>query len=122
MDSEQVPELQFHYLSTVGQWFYGVKPDPISLFFLPAHKSRNVTVTNTSFDEIKATIVEQSDETIVATVKTGSARKGKSIEIEVRPSDKVVSGTFKSSLTIAIHTGKSNKPALLSIPVKIVRY
>ena len=95
LGSEEIPELQFHYLATVGQWFYGIKPDPISLFFLPAHKSRIITVTNSSFDELETRIIEQSDESIIASVKTNSARKGKAIEIEVRPSDAIGSGTFK---------------------------
>jgi hypothetical protein len=121
-DSEELPELKFHYLATVGQWFYGVKPEPISLFFLPSHKSFTVTVTNTSFDEIKTHIVEQADEFFTTEVKTASAARGSAIEIEVMPSATIQTGTYKSSFTFAIDTGKSDKPALLTIPVKIVRY
>ena len=122
LDSDEVPELQFHYLATVGQWFYGIKPDPISLFFLPAHKSRRLTVTNTSFDKIEASIVELSDESIEAKVIADKATKGKAIEIEIQPSDEIGAGTYKSSITIAVLTNQSDKPALLTIPVKIVRY
>ena len=122
LDSKEVPQLQFHYLATVGQWFYGVKPDPISLFFLPAHKSLTCNITNTSFDDIKMKVVEQADPFFVTNIKESEAPRGKALSIEVEPSGSIGAGTFKSSLTVAVDTGEANKPALLTIPVKIVRY
>ena len=122
LDSKEIPELQFHYLATVGQWFYGVKPEPISLFFLPSHKSLTITVTNTSFDEIGTHVVEQADPYFTAQVETASASRGKAVAVEIKPSESIGPGTYKSSLTIAVETGQTEKPALLTIPVKIVRY
>ena len=39
-DDPTSPTLEFFYLSIVGQWYNGIKPDPVSLFFLPGKKEQ----------------------------------------------------------------------------------
>lgn len=121
-DDPNRPELQFFYKSIVGQWYNGLKPNPMSLFFLPGQKPRKVTIPNRSFDEISLSIIEQSDTTFDITVLKEEARRNQALELEVRPKAALNPGTYLSGFTIEINTGHDKKPVILTVPVKTVIY
>ena len=121
-DDPNLPELQFFYKSIVGQWYNGLKPNPMSLFFLPGQKPRKVTILNRSFDEISLSIKEQSDTTFDIAVLKEKARRNQTLELEVRPRAVLSQGTYLSSFTIEVNTGNDKKPVILTVPVKMVIY
>ncbi len=121
-DDPDQPELQFFYKSIVGQWYDGLKPNPMSLFFLPGQKPRIVTIPNRSFDEISLSIKEQSDTTFDIAVLKEDARKNQALKLEVRPKANLNRGTYLSSFTIRVSTGQDRKPVFLTVPVKTVIY
>jgi len=118
----QNPELKYYYLSTVGQWFHGLKPEPFSLFFLASKKKATVSVPNQKFDEIRVAEVLAHDAVFDVKVVEKSADKGESIKLEVSPSENLGKSTYLSSLTFIIEAEGQEKPTILTIPIKIVRY
>ncbi len=120
-DHPKLPELKYFYLSIVGQWFNGLKPTPISLFFLPSKKSQIVSIPNLRFDKIELTKHVRNDKTIDVEVIKGSAKKNESLELKVSPNKNLQSGKFKTNITI--HIGNDdNEEVILTIPIKIVKY
>jgi hypothetical protein len=115
-------EITYVYHSTVGQWANGLKPAPTSLFFLPAHKTKKVTIPNTAYDEIRLAIEHQHDATYTVTLVKDKAGRGKALELEVTPRPDLKKGTYESSLTLRIEKEDDTKPTLLTVPIKIVRY
>ena len=116
-----LPQKQFFYLAIVGQWFNGIKPDPISLFFLPMHKEKKIAVTNKKFNHIVLTFADQLDTLFDVSIVTAKARRGENVEAEIRPRASLRAGTYHSNLRLAI-TSPGEEPVYLTIPVKIVRY
>jgi hypothetical protein len=112
----------FNHRAVVGQWFFGLKPDPISVFMLPSHESRRVIVPNTEHDRIRLSLVEQADTTFDVRIVEDEADRGEQVELQVIPSAGLDGGTYLSSFTVAVAVEGGTKPALLTIPVKIVRY
>jgi hypothetical protein len=117
----ELPIRQFYYLAIVGQWFNGIKPDPISLFFLPMHDKKRITVTNQKFNHIVMSFADQLDTLLDVTILTPKARRGEKVEAEIVPKANLRAGTYHSSLRLAIAT-PGEEPVYLTIPVKIVRY
>lgn len=120
-DHPQIPELEYFYLAIVGQWYNGLKPSPISLFFLPSKKSHTIRIPNLDFDEL--TISEYIKYNDIFTVKSvkEKAKRGNSIELVVTPDENLKSGTFHTTLTIVIQN-ESEEKTRITIPIKIVRY
>lgn len=116
------PELKYYYLATVGQWHHGLQPEPFSLFFLPGKKQATVSVPNRKFDEIRLTEVIAHDATFDVKVLEKSADKSKAVKLEVSPSEGLGKSTFLSSLTFIVEADGLDKPTILTIPIKIVRY
>ncbi|UCE23963.1 MAG: DUF1573 domain-containing protein [Candidatus Zixiibacteriota bacterium] len=121
-DNTELPKMKYFYLSTIGQWFHGMKPNPMSLFFLPGKKSQKVLIPNRAFDRIRINQVEQYDSTFVVKAAIESADKSDFLVLEVSPADNLSKGTFLSSFTVEIELAGEEKPAVLTFPVKIVRY
>lgn len=120
-DPEQKP-LKYFYLSTVGQWFHGMKPNPMSLFFLPGKKNQKVSIPNKKFDKIELINMEQYDSTFIVKAITESAAKGGFLQLEVSPAENLSRGNYLSSFTVEIELSGEKKPAILTFPVKTVRY
>ncbi len=120
-DHPKLPKLEYFYVSIVGQWFNGLKPNPISLFFLPSKKIGTISIPNVSFDEITIESVKHFRNYVSTQIKTKKAEKGKFVEVEVIPDKNLKSGTYQTTVTIKILTD-DNDNIILSIPVKIVRY
>lgn len=121
-DHPKVPELQYSYQSIVGQWLDRIKPDPISVFFLPAQKARKITIANTAYDEISLTVREQYDTTFEVTLWRDKAVKGEALELEIAPRANLKTGTYRSNVTLVVEKKGLKDPTILTIPVKIVRY
>jgi hypothetical protein len=121
-DHPSMSAVKFSYLSQVGLWFDRIKPDPISLFFLPAHKSKKITIGNHVFDEIRVAVKEQFDTTFDVTLLQDNAAKGQALELEVAPRPDLKRGTYRSSVTLEIGKEGSTDPTILTIPIKIVKY
>ncbi len=121
-DHPDLPEVEFYIRSIVGQWFEMLKPEPISLFFLPTHRSKKLTVRNGKFPEIELSSMEQSDSTFRVTPIAKRAREGENLELEVSPREELQAGTYLSSLTLTIDKKDNGDPTILTIPIKTVRY
>ena len=121
-DHPLIPEAEFSYLSQVGQWLDGIKPDPISLFFLPPHKSRKITIKNRAFAEIRLAVKEQFGASFDVTLVKDKAAKGQALELEVAPGGGLERGTYRSSITLEVEKEGRTDPTILTIPVKIVKY
>jgi hypothetical protein len=121
-DHPSMSAVKFTYLSQVGQWLDRIKPAPISLFFLPTHKSKKITIRNFDFDEIRVTVREQFDTFFDISLIRDKAAKGQALELGVTPRPDLKKGTYRSSITLEIEKEESAEPTILTIPVKIVRY
>ncbi|MBK7141246.1 MAG: DUF1573 domain-containing protein [bacterium] len=116
------PELEYYYISNVGQWLLGVKPEPASAFFLPAHKTKTLTLSNPRAGKLGITFIDQADSIYSVSVKKQVVSKGEKTEIEVAVSPNLSKGTYYSSFRLRIDPSEGANPFLLTIPVKIVRY
>lgn len=120
--------LQLTYSATVGQYYGGLKPEPISVFLLPNQPSRKVTVPiikNAYFSqaEIVGDIVAHSDIAEIRITKPKAAI-GESLELEVSPKPGLEPGTYISNFRFQIRVDIKGQPQtlLITIPTKIVRY
>ncbi len=121
-DSPDLPELVYFNKATIGQWYHYLKPDPISVFFLPGKTTRQISIPNRAYDRIRLSILEQSDDTFDVQILNSDAQKGKSLDLEIRVRDDLPRGTFLSNVTIKIEKSGDDKPSILTIPVKTVRF
>lgn len=117
----KLPTIEYFYKSIVGQWYDGLKPDPRSFFFLPGKTEAKIVLTNKFYDKIKLINYEQYDNIFTTEIVKEKADKNEVLEIIVAPSEKIGKGTLNSVLTLTVDIGK-DKPAIFSIPIKIVRY
>ncbi|MCB2201477.1 DUF1573 domain-containing protein [bacterium] len=115
------PTLKFYYLSVVGQWFNGIRPEPHSLFFLPPHKKKEIKVANVKYDEIQLDFAGQIDTVYDVKVTHRKAGKGGSVSAEVIPKPNLRGGTYLGNVRFKV-TVPDEDPVYLTIPVKIVRY
>lgn len=118
--------LQLTYSATVGQYFAGLKPDPISVFLLPAQVSRRVVIPimpNKYFSqaEIVGEFVKHSDIAEVKLIKA-MARTGEKLEFEVSPKAGLGAGTHVSNFRFQIRVQDQPQLLLITMPIKIVRY
>lgn len=122
LDDPEFPEFKFFYLSTIGQWYSNFKPEPISLFFLPGNAGKNVKLSNRSYDQISWELYDQGDNTFKVDIIDSQADRGEQLTLSVTPADDLTAGTYLSSFTVHVTTDDNPKPAILTIPVKIVKY
>lgn len=116
------PVLEYYYISNVGQWLLGVRPDPPSVFFLPAHQSKKVKLSNPRANKLGITYVDRADSLFTVKVLKQVIEKGETTELEVSVSPDVRKGTYFSSFRLRIDPSEGANPFILTIPVKIVRY
>jgi len=108
--------------AVVGQWLYRVKPVDASLFFLPGQTRKESLITNTSLESIKVVSIEPYDSVFTVKATEPTAAKGEDIVFEVIPDPNLKAGTYYSNFRVSIAVPGGNKPLLITIPVKIVRY
>lgn len=116
------PVLEYYYISNVGQWLLGVRPDPPSVFFLPAHQSKKVRLPNPRANKLGITYVDRADSLFTVKVLKQVIAKGESADLEVTVSPDVKKGTYFSSFRLRLDPSEGGNPFILTIPVKIVRY
>ena len=114
--------LNLFYLSIVGQWFEGVKPDPLAAFFLPPHKVHTITIPNERYDRLSIAQIDQANDYYDVLPVKGEAGKGESLAIEIRPSENLQAGTRQSNVSLTVDPGELGELIRLTIPIKIVRY
>ena len=120
-DSDQPVHL-VKYTSIVGQWPYGVKPDPIALFFLPAHKSLKATLESPILDWLELMDVTPHDDLVEVDVSSRRVGKGGKIVLDVRPNTDLPGGTHHTNFRVRFKTPDGTPPLVITFPVKIVRY
>ena len=52
-ESSETAQFKSFYLSTVGQWMMGLRPDPVSLFFLPGNTAKKIKISNPALERIE---------------------------------------------------------------------
>lgn len=118
----RTPRLDLYYVSTIGQWLAGLKPEPIALFFLPGQKSKPVSLTNTQFDEYQLAPAGVAHDFVSTSVTSSVLHKGKTETFEVRVGDQLGPGTWNSSIRLRADVKGIAEPVYVTIPIKIVRY
>lgn len=121
-DNPKTPAITVSYSSVVGQWVEGVKPDPLSLFFLPGQKPKDIVIANPKFSKMTASYLDQADTLYTVKLVENDVDKGDAVKIEVAPHDGIAAGTYDSSFRVQIEVTGIEEPIILTIPVKIVRY
>ncbi len=122
LDDPEYPKVKFYYLSTIGQWYGNLKPKPFSLFFLPGAGARDITLENRAYDQISWELADCSHTTFDIDMIKPEAARGETLTIKVTPAEGLASGTYSSSFTLHVTTAENQKPVILTIPVKIVKY
>lgn len=116
------PEIQFFYVSDIGRWPKSLKPDPVSVFFLPGRTEQDVEILNSVYKKLSMTLVEQASDFFTVELVNDEAARGEKLKIKVRPQTDLEPGTHFSSFTVAVSGDGIEKPVPLTIPVKIVKY
>jgi hypothetical protein len=118
----RMPKFELYYLSTIGQWLAGLKPEPIALFFLPGHKSKPVTITNTQFDEYTLEPAGCAHTFVSTSLSPTVVTKGQTKTFDVHVGDDLGPGTWNSSVRVKASVKGIAEPVYITIPIKIVRY
>jgi hypothetical protein len=121
-DDPTQPQIKVYYQSTVGQWIAGIKPEPLSVMFLPRQKPKTIVINNTQFADMSAEYIDQADTTFTVRLSRPEAKKGERIEIEVSPNQSLEDATYDSSFRMQVHVPGIEDPVILSVPVKVVVY
>ncbi len=121
-DYPKVPKITFYHQATIGQWYHYIKPDPISLFFLPGNNSKKIVLPNPALDRVELSGFEASHPHFDVNVITGKAARGEQLELEILPLAELKAGTHLSSLTLTVKLPEEAKDYVLTIPVKIARF
>ena len=121
-DDHFMPQMLMFYKATVGQWSYAVNPRPTSLLFLPGQKSKTVIFPNPKLESVEYLITESDTDTFTASAHSSKVGKGEAIELEITPKDNLPKGTYQDNFRVSFDVPESDKPLMISIPIKIVRY
>ena len=113
---------QMTYSATVGQFFGGVKPEPVYLFFLPAHTARKLAVSNPKLPHVKLTDIEMYGDFVAVKQVKSEATAGQSLELEITVRPSLKAGTYVGNMRLNIAVDGEKRPLLITIPIKIVRY
>jgi hypothetical protein len=121
-DDKSNPEMKVYYVSTVGQWMHQVKPDPISLFFIPRHRPKKISISNRILDFIEVEAIQLLDDVIDVKTLKRKAKKGEKVELEVTPRADLNIGNYLTNFRITFKLPEGLDPLLMTIPVKIAKY
>ena len=115
----QNPTFDLEFVSLIGALPKFVEAVPNALFFLPAHKEKDLKLLNKSDSEINVIISMEPDSIVTIDKTEMNIESGESAVIKVTPSDNLGPGTFLSSFAVDFGT---TPPVRITVPVKIVRY
>jgi hypothetical protein len=116
------PAFEYTYQSVVDQWPFGLRPEPLSVFFLPGQPAKRDVIANRALDRVEILVADQADTTYTVNILKSQATKGERVEIEVTPKGSLRAGTYLSSFRLSLKVPGDKPPVMLNIPVKIVRY
>lgn len=116
------PEIQLFYLSIIGQWYDGVRPNPHSLFFLPGQTSKELTIPNPVFDELEFVGWKAAHPGVTIEVIENSADKGQAIKLRVDLASDGAPSAARSSLTLQVKEAGGDHSFILTLPVKVARF
>jgi hypothetical protein len=114
--------LQLTYSATVGQFFGGLRPDPVNLFFITGQNAKKVMIPNPKISKVEITNVEQYADILDIRLVKAKAVAGESLEIETSPKASLKTGTAVSNFRLTLMVEGESRPLLVTVPVKIVRY
>jgi hypothetical protein len=124
-DDATLDEMKYSMAAVVGQWPGGVRPQPLSLFFLPGTKSKTIVIHNPSHQRISLDSdhgISQYDSSFVAEVLVNEARKGQNLSLKISRSLDLAPDTYISSFTLRLNIDGQSEPMILTIPIKVVMY
>ncbi|MFZ5980910.1 MAG: DUF1573 domain-containing protein [Candidatus Zixiibacteriota bacterium] len=110
------------YLSDIGRWPQGLKPDPNFLFFIPGQKSKTIKIKNDAFDKYRIVRTEPLDTLYSIDISDRDIKKGEEALFTITPREDIQAGTYLSSFRITVELPDKKNTVFLTIPVKIVRY
>jgi len=122
LDNAPRPEFKFYYVSDIGVWLKGIKPDPVSVFFLPGRTEQEVVIANPLYQKLSVQLTEQASDFFDVDITKDVAKRGENLRIKVYPQADLKPGTHYSSFTLSVSGEGLQKPVPLTIPVKIVKY
>ncbi len=122
-NSEFSPKMECFYLSTIGQWLMGIRPNPSSIFFLPGAAPKVIKILNPSLEGVSITAIENYNDWVSIEVSKESADTGEAMELKVILADNLPKGNYYTNFRIQLKMpDEFKKPHFLTMPVKIVRY
>lgn len=110
------------YISDVGRWPQGLKPEPAFLFFIPGQASKTIKIKNDAFDEYRVKRAEPLDTLYRIDISEETVKKGETAVLTITPRENITTGTYLSSFRVAVDIPDKKNTVFLTIPVKIVRY
>lgn len=113
------PILQLEYGSNIGALPAAYIAEPKSLFFLPSHQEKVITLHNKSPKAVDYEIRLEADSLLNLDVLKGEIKSGEAVPVKVAISDRAGKGTTYTSFNIRFD---GEKPIRTTVPVKIVRY
>jgi len=124
-DDTALSEISYLTPVVVGQWPGGVRPQPLSLFFLPRTEARTISIHNPIHKRISLSTddaITQFDSSFVTEVLVDEARRGQNLSLKIIRGQELAPGTYISNLTLRIDVESQSTPAVLTIPIKVVIY
>ena len=115
-------QVEMVYSALIGQWMWGVKPVPISVFLLQGQTQKRVQISNIANDKTTIDGLHVHDSTFTVDIVQPSAGRGEQMAFDVKATPNLGKGTYQSNVTFSIRASGSEKPILVTLPVKIVRF
>nr|MBN2277072.1 DUF1573 domain-containing protein [candidate division Zixibacteria bacterium] len=113
------PAVELEYASAIGMVPRYFKVEPQSLFYLPGHKSKKITLINLSEDKLKYDLEIEPGSLFTVNKTSGEIDSRDSTILDVQPLESLPRGTHYSNFTVNFG---DKSDARLTVPVKIVRY
>jgi len=110
--------IYLNYTSNIGTYPKHYSINPKSLFFLPGHKSKNLSLNNASGKDTGFEILIPKDSLITVDNNTGIIDPHIPYELKVFAREGIPKGTYETNITIIYDTALKEK---VTVPIKIVR-
>jgi hypothetical protein len=118
-DDPEKPAVTIDYASNIGVVPKQLRVYPKSLFFLPGHKPKELSLENLTDDDVEFSINLEPDSIVTLSESGGKLKSGKSVSVIIAPRADLSGGTHYSSLTI---TFVSKIDVRQTVPLRVVRY
>ncbi|MEK7775236.1 MAG: DUF1573 domain-containing protein [Candidatus Zixiibacteriota bacterium] len=115
-------QIEMIYSARVGQWMWGVKPTPISVFLLQGQTQKRVQISNIANDKTTIEGLRVYDSAFTVDIVQPSAGRGEQMILDIKAAPNLANGTHQSNVTFLIRASGAAEPVLVTLPVKIVRF